>query len=119
MADRIIISDLSARCILGINAEERRDKQEVVINVTLTTDLRTAGASDRLAHSVDYRAVKKSILAVVEGSHYQLLEALAEAVARTCLDFPGVSSVQVRVDKPFALRFARSVAVEITRERGD
>ncbi len=119
MSDRIIISGLRARCIIGTNEEERRDKQEVSISIALSADLRKAGRSDRLEDSVDYRAVKKKILGMVENSHDQLLEALAEAIAQVCLETPGVSSAHVRVDKPFALRFARSVAVEIARNRID
>ena len=115
--DRICIRDLRVRCILGINQDERHEKQDVVINLTIHTDLRPAGKSDRLEDTVDYRALKKRILAMVEESQYRLVEALAEAIASLCLDFPGVARVDVRVDKPHALRFAESVAVEITRER--
>jgi FolB domain-containing protein len=115
--DRILISDLSARCILGINEEERREKQAVLINLSIFADLSRASASDRIEDAVDYRSLKKRILTVVEASRYHLVEALAEAVARVCLAEPGVVKVQVRVEKPGALRFARSVGVEITRPR--
>lgn len=115
--DRIRICDLRVRCILGINHDERHEKQDVVINLTIHADLRSAGKSDQLEDTVDYRALKKRILVMVEESHYRLVEALAEAIASLCLDHPGVARVDVRVDKPHALRFAESVAVEITRER--
>ncbi|MDP3744126.1 MAG: dihydroneopterin aldolase [Methylotenera sp.] len=114
--DRICICNLYIRCILGLNQEERREKQDVVINLTIYTDLRAAGKSDQLEDTVDYRALKKRILVMVEDSHYYLAEALAEAVASLCLDHPRVARVDVRLDKPHALRFAQSVAVEITRE---
>lgn len=115
--DRIRICDLLVRCILGINENERREKQDVVINLTLYTDLHKAGKSDRIEDTVDYRALKKRVLAMGESSQYFLVEALAEAVAELCLDQQGVRQVDVRVEKPHALRFARSVAVEITRKR--
>jgi FolB domain-containing protein len=115
--DRIRICDLLVRCILGINESERHDKQDVVINLTLYTDLRQAGKSDRIEDTVDYRALKKQVLVMVENSQYYLVEALAEAIAELCLAQQGVQQVDVRVDKPNALRFARSVAVEITRKR--
>jgi FolB domain-containing protein len=116
--DRIIISDLRARCIIGINEDERREKQDVSITLSIYADLRRAGRTDLYEDAVDYRSIKKRVLAVVERSNYFLLEALAEAVANVCLEAPEVLKAQVRVDKPSALRFARSVAVEITRERG-
>ncbi|MFH1239092.1 MAG: dihydroneopterin aldolase [bacterium] len=115
--DRIIISDLKARCIIGVNKVERYRRQEVVINLSLYTDLRKAGRSDRFEDAVDYRAMKKKILKMVKDSRYYLVEALAEAVARLCLEHPAIKEVKVRVDKPSALRFARSVGVQITRRR--
>lgn len=115
--DRILICDLVGRCVLGVGEEERREKQEVVINIALHADLRPAARSDRLEDAVDYRAVKKRVLALVEDSSYRLVEALAEAIAASCLETPGVRCALVRVEKPGALRFARSVGVEITRQR--
>ena len=115
--DRVLISDLQARCIIGINDDERREKQDVIINVVISADLLKACKSDRFEDTVDYRALKKKILGMVEESQYFLIEALAQAIADICLEHPDVQQVQVRVDKPGALRFARSVAVEITRER--
>ena len=115
--DRLIICDLAARCIIGLCDEERREKQDVLINVSLYADLRKAGLSDRAEDSVDYRALKKKILAFVESSNFYLVEALAQAVADICLIEPMVVRAVVAVEKPSALRFARSVGVEITRER--
>jgi FolB domain-containing protein len=115
--DRILIRDLMLRCIVGINEDERREKQDVRINIVLYTDLRLAGRTDRFEDAVDYRAIKKRIVALVEGSSYFLVEALAEAVAAACLEDVRVPRVRVRVEKPGALRFARSVGVEITRQR--
>lgn len=114
--DRIHIRDLAARCIVGINPDERVNKQDIVINLTLYADLRKAGQSDRLADTVDYKAVKRKVLALVEGSSFLLLERLAEAIAEACLAQPGVRRVRVLVEKPAALRFARTVGVEIVRE---
>jgi FolB domain-containing protein len=116
--DRILIVDLQARCIVGIKPEERREKQDVVINLAIGADLRPAGRSDRFEEAVDYRAIKKAVLALAEASSFQLVEALAQAIADKVLEFPGVEHVTVRVDKPSALRFARTVGVEIERAKG-
>jgi len=116
--DRILIKDLLVRCILGINPDERVEKQDVVINLDLWADLRDAGLSDDFQKTVDYRALKKRLIAEAEGSQYFLIEALAERLAALCLEHPLVQRVRVRVEKPTALRFARSVGVQITRRRG-
>jgi FolB domain-containing protein len=115
--DRILISDLLVRCIIGVRDEERREKQDVVINLSLFADLTKPGKSDRIEDAVDYSTVKKRVLRMAENSQFFLVEALAEAIAEICLEQPAISRVQVRVEKPSALRFARSVGVEITRER--
>lgn len=116
--DRILITDLLVRCIIGVKDEERREKQDVVINLAISADLHKAGKSDKLENSIDYRALKKKILHRAEESHFYLVEALAEAVAEICLEHPAVVQAQVRVDKPHALRFAENVGVEIIRQRG-
>ena len=115
--DRIVIRELLVRCVLGVDEEERREMQDVLITVALHADLRRAGESDRLEDAIDYRRVKKEILAAADGSRYRLVEALAERVASLCLAHAGVERAYVTVEKPGSLRFARSAAIEITRVR--
>jgi FolB domain-containing protein len=115
--DRILITDLAVRCVIGVNEEERRERQDVLINLEIGADLSAACRSDRFEDTVDYRALKKKVAAMAEASRYHLVEALAEAVADLCLGFPGVREARVRVEKPGALRFAKSAGVEIVRPR--
>jgi dihydroneopterin aldolase/D-erythro-7,8-dihydroneopterin triphosphate epimerase len=115
--DKIHIRDLSLRCIVGLFPEERREKQEVIVNITLYADLRAAGQTDRIEDTVDYKTIKKRVIALVEDGADYLIERLAERIAQACLEAPRVQRVAVTVDKPGALRFARSVAVEILRDR--
>ena len=117
--DQIHITDLQLRCIIGLYPEERREKQDVILNLTLFADLRQPGNTDDLRDTVDYKSVKKAIRDLVESSSFKLVEKLATEVARICLKPAVVQRVRVRVDKPGALRFARSVAVEIERNRDD
>lgn len=113
--DKIFIRDLALRCIIGLYPEERINKQDVIINVTMTTDLSAAGKSDDLNDTVDYKAIKLNILEFAENSSFNLIESLAEGIAQICLKDPKVQNTTVTIDKPGALRFCRSVAVEVTR----
>ena len=114
--DRILVKDLMLRCVLGLSDEERREKQDVLINL-LWADLRQAAASNSIQDAVDYSLVKKRIISLVEGSQYHLAETLADRIAQLCLEYPAVQQVQVTLEKPTALRFAHSVGVEIIRTR--
>ncbi|HEV8339224.1 MAG TPA: dihydroneopterin aldolase [bacterium] len=115
--DRIRIEDLLLRCIIGTNDWEREQKQDVLIRITLDVDTRAAGRSDRIEDTVNYRSLTKQVIEHVEGSSHFLVEALAQAIADVCLRDGRVVRVEVSVDKPGALRFARSVGVTITRAR--
>ena len=115
--DRIHLRDLSIRCIIGLNDWERKKRQEVCLNITLFADLSAPCKSDDIEDTVDYKSLKNKIVAMVELSEFLLLERLADAIAHLCLDIRQVRQVDVTVDKPGALRFARSVAVEIHREK--
>lgn len=115
--DRILIRDLALRCIIGIYPEERRARQDVILNLVLECDVRRAAATDRIGDAVDYKEIKRRVIEHVEGSSHGLIETLADRVASLCLENRRVRRVTVTVDKPGALRFARSVAVEVTRSR--
>ncbi|MFV2044645.1 MAG: dihydroneopterin aldolase [Anaerolineales bacterium] len=113
--DRIEIKDLLLRGVIGINDWEREVEQDILINITLTTDLSEAGRTDSIEHTVNYRTLTKQIISHVESSQRFTLEALAADIAGICLSQEGVERARVRVEKPGALRFARSVGVEIER----
>lgn len=115
--DRIFIRDLALRCIIGIYPEERRAAQDIVINIELETDVRRAAETDSIDDTVDYKSIKKRIIAMVEVSSFGLIETLASRIADLCLDSPGVRRASVTLDKPGALRFATSVAVQVVRAR--
>lgn len=113
--DHIEIKDLLLRGTIGINDWEREAEQDILINVTLTADLSEAGSTDSIEDTVNYRTLTKQIISHVESSQRFTLEALAADIAGICLAQNGVERARVRVEKPGALRFARSVGVEIER----
>jgi len=119
MDDKIVIEDLLLRTIVGIKPDEREKRQDVLINIELHADTRPAGASDDIDDAVNYRTLTKRVIEHVEGSRFYLVEKMAADIAAICLSEPRVKAVTVRVEKPGALRFARSVGVEIYRTRAD
>lgn len=115
--DRVVISNLVARGVIGINDWERERLQDIQINIDLYGDFRRVGASDDIRDGVNYRTVAKKVLAYAETAQRFTVEALATDLARLCLEEPGVLKVRIRVEKPGAVRFADTVGVEIERER--
>jgi FolB domain-containing protein len=117
--DQVFITDLVARGIIGVNDWEREQPQDILINIVLFTDLHQAGQSDDVNDSVDYRSVAKKVLAHAETARRLTVEALAADLAQLCLEVARVEKVRVRVEKPGAVRFSRSVGVEIERAKED
>ena len=118
--DKIFIKNLLLRGILGINPEERINKQDILVNVTLFTDICPAASSDNAENAVNYKSVKNTVISQVEQSSDYLIETLVTSIAKLLLtEFTAVQRVIVRVEKPGALRFAESVGIEIDRTRDD
>ncbi len=115
--DKILIKDLRVNAIIGIYAHERTTPQEMIINLTLLTDIRQAAAADEIALCVDYEKVSNRVKAYAETAQRLTVEALAEDLAKLCLETPGVETVTVRVEKTQAIAFTGSVGVEIERKK--
>lgn len=81
----------------GVLEEERRDGQEFLYDIAM--DIGDAGASDRIEDAVDYREVADCVREVSGGRDFNLIEALAQAVAEALVERFPVRSVRVRVTK--------------------
>ncbi|MEN8114014.1 MAG: dihydroneopterin aldolase [Actinomycetota bacterium] len=117
--DRIHIRDLVVSGILGINPEERVNRQDILINATLWADTRDAAASDDIADAVNYRTITKRLIAHIEDGSPMLVERLVAELVDICFDSDDrIRAVEMTVEKPGAVRHARSVGITIHRTRG-
>ena len=117
--DKVIIKNLLARGIIGVNDWERNRAQDILINLTLFTDTQRAAETDHINDCVNYSTMSKKVMAHAESASRLTVEALANDLAKICLEDNGVQKVIVRVEKPGAVRFAESVGVEIERSRDE
>ena len=117
--DKIFVKNLLVRGIVGINDWEREQQQDILVNLTLFSDIRESGKTDKIEDTLNYRTITKEIINYIQGSEHFLVEALASEIAKICVVKFNASKVIVRIEKPMALRFADSVGVEIEREKGD
>jgi FolB domain-containing protein len=112
------IVDLLLRTIIGGNAWEKTTKQDVIINIRFDYDPTRAIATDAMEDAVDYKKLKRRIIEEVEQSRFQLLEKLTSHILSLVMDDLRVLGATVRIEKPLALRFAKTVSVEMSDRRG-
>lgn len=117
--DKTFIKDLLVRGIIGIRDWEREKPQDILINVIVFSDTRRAAETDDIAYCVDYSALAKKIQSHAETAARLTVEALADDLVKICLEQDKVKKAIVRVEKPSAVRFAKSVGVEIERSRDE
>jgi dihydroneopterin aldolase len=117
--DRITLTGVRGFGYHGVFADEKRDGQEFVVDVTLRLDLRPAAASDDVRDTVHYGELAEQIVADIAGPAVDLIETLAARIADGILARSAVEAVVVTVHKPTApitVPFG-DVAVTIERER--
>jgi len=113
----IRIKDLNLRAIIGCNDWERDKKQDITINIVMDCDNDRAITTDDINDCTDYRDITKEIIERVETSQFFLLERLAGFFLDIVMERPAVRHATVEVDKHHALRFSRSVSVEVSARR--
>ncbi|HET8701188.1 MAG TPA: dihydroneopterin triphosphate 2'-epimerase [Nitrococcus sp.] len=114
---QIHIKNLRLRTYIGLNADEQTKLQDVVIGIWVDYDARAAASQDAVEHALNYKAITKQVIALVENNRFLLLEKLVFDVLDLVLAFDGVKRAIVEVDKPHALRFADSVSLSMAASR--
>ncbi|HXG25577.1 MAG TPA: dihydroneopterin aldolase [Candidatus Binatia bacterium] len=122
MTDRVVLANMAFQARHGVNDWEKVTPQRFEVDVEMTLDVQPAGLEDDLARTVDYRGVYDTVRQVVESTTFNLIEALAEAIAHEVLGGHSlVDEVVVRVRKP-EVRLGGPLdhaGVEIRRVRGE
>lgn len=111
----IRITSLKVNCIIGIHPHERVKQQEILLDIALRGEWAEAIQHDSFEHALDYDAVAREAIEILQSGKFQLIEAAAGALVEKCLSYPGVRGATVRVSKPGAIPAAQSASFEITR----
>ncbi|WP_100641869.1 dihydroneopterin triphosphate 2'-epimerase [Alteromonas facilis] len=114
----IRIKNLRLRTYIGINDDEIKNKQDVVVNVKIHYDAEQATNSDQMDDALNYKTITKAIIKLVEDNRFYLLEKLTADVLAIAAEHPWVSYAEVEVDKPHALRFSDSVSLTLSCNKG-
>ena len=107
------IHNLRLRTYIGFNPEERRKKQDVVINAEIEYFARDGVLQDCVEDALNYKTVTKKVIRLVEENRFLLLEKLVADVLAACSEHPDVIRSRVTIDKPHSLRFADSVSLSM------
>lgn len=116
--DYIVLTGLKVSCIIGIFAWERKQKQDVLIDLRFPCDIRRAAQQDHINDTVNYKKIAKTTIAFVEKSSFQLIETLAERLAALLLKRFHLSEIDLTVSKPGAIRGSQNVGIQIHRSSG-
>ena len=113
--DKVFINNLEVEAVIGIFQWEREVRQLISVDIEMEFDNKTAAQSDDIKDALNYKLVGKRVTAFIKKSNFQLVETLAEKIAKIILkEFP-VSKVKIKVSKPGAMRGSDSVGVSIVR----
>jgi dihydroneopterin aldolase len=114
------LRNLRVDCIVGIHPHEREKTQPVFLDIELDYDLGPAAASDDIGDAVDYDRAARSVTELIQERRFQLIEAMAEAVAGMLFEtMPPIEGVRIEIRKPEAVPAADNSFVFVERLRDD
>lgn len=115
---KIRVKNLLIRTFIGFNPEELVNKQDVIINMEIETDIPdSALEADEPVDIFDYKTITKQVIKLVQEGQFKLLEVLTKSILDLIMADEKVKWAKVEVDKPHALRFAESVSLEMERSK--
>lgn len=125
--DKVFVKDLRLVTIVGVNPWERKETQNLVLNLTMHKPRAGPEVAEKEDGKVDnaplfdphydFRKVVNTITEYVEKSEYKTIEALVTSIARVACISCNIDKISVAVEKPSALTFASCAGVEITRQK--
>lgn len=117
--DTVFITALHIETIIGVHAFEQNAPRPLILDLEMGVDIREAAASDRIRDAVDYSAVADAISKLAAGRRFQLIETLAETIARMVFERFPITTLRLSIGKPGAIDAAKTVGVRIDRRRED
>ena len=113
--DIVFIRDLQIETVIGIYDWERKVRQIISLDIDMASDIKKAADSDNIDDTLSYKTFAKRLIAFVEQSEFELVEALAENICEIILGEFNVPWVRLTLNKPGAVRGSKSVGVMIER----
>ena len=115
----VLIKDFIINEIIGIHKHERINKQKIIFNIVINVNQNTLPDENNLLSVVDYEKITNKIENLTKIKKYNFLESLAEDSFREIFDDNRIDSVKIKIEKPDAIKAAKSVGVEVFKTRND
>jgi len=115
----VFIKDFIVQEIIGIHEHEKTEKQKIKFNIVVTVNQNTVPDEKDIKSIVDYEKITNKLENLVKNKKYNFLESLAEDSFKEIFEDKRINSVEIKIEKPDAIKNADSVGVEVFKNRSD
>ena len=114
MSDQIILKGIISECIIGINDYERKNKQKVIVDITIFHDF--LNLDDDIEKTVNYSDIYKFTKKFISGTNYNLIETLGNNLAKKLIKKFNIKKIKIELFKPSVYEKDETVSIKLERE---
>ena len=115
----VFIKDFIIEEIIGIHEHEKIKKQKIKFNIILNVNHNFVPDEKDIKSIVDYEKITNKLKILTKSKKYNFLESLAEDSFKEIFEDKRINSVTIKIEKPDAIKNAKSVGVEVFKTRKD
>lgn len=111
----IFLHGIETNCVVGVWEWEKQITQKIIVDLDMASDIAKSASTDELEDTLNYKAVAENVIEMLEASRFQLIETMAEEVAKLVMEKFSSPWVKVRINKGGAVKHVANVGIEIQR----
>ena len=115
----VFIKDFIIEEIIGIHKHEKIKKQKIKFNIVLDVNQNSLPDEKNIKSIVDYEKITNKLENLTRSKKYNFLESLVEDSFKEIFEDERINSVTIKIEKPEAIKNAKSVGVEVFKTRKD
>ena len=115
----VLIKDFVINEIIGVHDFEKINKQKIIFNIVININQNTLPDESDISSIVDYEKITNKLENLTKNKNYNFLESLVEDSFIEIFKDKRISSIKIKIEKPDAIKNAKSVGVEVFKSRSD
>ena len=115
----VFIKDFIIEEIIGIHEHEKIKKQKIKFNIILDVNKSSIPDEQDIKSIVDYEKITNKLENLTKNKKYNFLESLVEDSFKEIFEDKRIDSAKIKIEKPEAIKNAKSVGVEVFKTRKD